>query len=140
MVSVKHVPIFLLFACAAASAAPADEARSHLGAIAGNDVESLMSAYADNATMQWIGGPLDGTYAGQAQLRELWTKFAKAQGPLELAVAKVEESANPKGATVSANARYRGNSQTKVRHVIVYRDGKIVSEIWQIDPSLQFPQ
>jgi hypothetical protein len=124
----------------AASASPADEARRHLSAIAGNDIETLMSGYAEGATMQWVGGPLDGVYTGVAQLRDLWTRFAKAQGALELAVAEVHENANPKGATVTASARYRGASQTKVRHVIVYRDGKIVSEIWQIDPAMQFQQ
>jgi|SRR6185369_6630380 ketosteroid isomerase-like protein len=128
--------------CLAASAfaTPTEDAQRHLGAIAGNDIDALMSTYADGATMQWIGGPLDGTYAGREQLMDLWTRFAKAQGKLDLAVFKIEEYGNPKGATVSANARYRGNAQTKVRHVIVYRDGKIVSEVWQIDPSMQFQQ
>lgn len=140
MVPAKCLAAITLVLATAVSAAPADDAQRHLGAIAGNDIEALMSGYAEAATMQWVGGALDGTYNGHEQLRALWTRFAKAQGTLELAVAKIEENANPKGATVSANARYRGNSQTKVRHVIVYRDGKIVSEIWQIDPSMQFQQ
>lgn len=131
---------FALAAAAMASvAAPADDARLHLEAIAAGDVEALMPGYAEGATIYWNGGPLDGVYSGPQQLRELWTKFAKAQGHLELAVAQLQENANPKGVTVSANARFRGASQTKVRHVLVWRDGKIVSEIWQIDPSMAFP-
>jgi hypothetical protein len=140
MVQGKWLAAAALVFAATASATPTDDARRHLGAIAGNDIETLMSGYAEGATIQWVGGPLDGIYTGAGQLRELWTRFAKAQGTLELAVADVQENANPKGSTVSANARYRGASQTKVRHVIVYRDGKIVSEIWQIDPAMQFQQ
>lgn len=122
----------------AAHASAADDTERHIRAIAAHDMDTLISDYAEGATMVWIGGPLDGTYRGEAQLRELWAKFAKAQGPLEVAVAQVQENANPKGATVSANARYRGAAQTKVRQVVVFRDGKIVSEVWQIDPAMPF--
>jgi ketosteroid isomerase-like protein len=126
-------------ACSA-SAGAADDAERHIRAIAAHDHDALMAAYADGATMLWVGGPLDGTYTGQAQLRELWARFAKAQGPLEVAIAQVQENGNPKGATVVANARYRGASQTKVRQVVVFRDGRIVSEVWQIDPAMPFQQ
>jgi len=128
----------LAMAAGAACAGAADDAERHMRAIAANDLDTLMSGYADGATMVWVGGPLDGIYRGEAQLRELWTKFAKVQGPLEVAIAQVQENGNPKGATVSANARYRGQNQTKVRQVVVFREGKIVSEVWQIDPAMQF--
>lgn len=75
---------------------------------------------------------------GNVQLRDLWTRLAKAQGVLELAIAQVEENTNPIGATVTSNARFRGNAQTKVRHVLVYRGAKIVAEVWQIDPAMAF--
>ena len=140
MIPVKCLAVVALVWAQAVSAAPGDDAQRHLSAIAGNDVEALMSGYAEGATMQWVGGPLDGVYTGHEQLKALWTRFAKAQGKLELALGSVEENANPKGATVNAQARYRGASQTKVRHVIVYRDGKIVAEVWQIDPAMAFPQ
>jgi len=123
---------------ASAHAGAADDTERHIRAIATHDIYALMSGYAEGATMVWVGGPLDGTYRGDAQLRELWAKFAKAQGPLEVAIAQVQENTNPKGATVSANARYRGAAQTKVRQVVVFRDGKIVSEVWQIDPAMPF--
>jgi hypothetical protein len=128
----------LVGATASACAAAADDARRHLEAIAANNVESLMPDYSEGATMYWIGGPLDGTYTGPKGLRELWTKFAQAQGPLELAVAEIQENTNPKGATVTVNARFRGKSQTKIRYVLVYREGKIVAETWQIDPNMPF--
>ena len=52
-------------------------------------------------------------------------KFGKAAGPL-----------NPKGSTVSANVQFDGKQPIKVRYVLTYRDGKVVSETWQIDPKL----
>jgi hypothetical protein len=51
-------------------------------------------------------------------------------------VSGVQESANPKGATVTANVIFSGKSDIKVRYVLTYRDGKIVTETWQIDPNL----
>jgi ketosteroid isomerase-like protein len=125
-------------AACTAFAGASDDAERHIRAIAAHDIDTLMAGYADGATMLWVGGPLDGTYNGPAQLRELWAKFAKAQGPLEVAIAQVQENGNPKGATVVANARYRGANQTKVRQVVVFRDGKILSEVWQIDPAMPF--
>lgn len=51
---------------------------------------------------------------------------------------KLEESANPKGATVSANVQFEGKAPIKVRYVLTLREGKIVNEVWQIDPKLVF--
>jgi hypothetical protein len=120
-----------------ALAGPAsDQARQHFEAIAKGDVEQLMSAYDQGASLQWVGGPLDGVYAGDAKLREVWTKFAKAQGKLDLAVNNLHESANPKGATVTANVEFMGKNNIKVRYLLTYRQGQIVSEVWQIDPNL----
>jgi hypothetical protein len=95
-----------------------------------------MGSYNKDAALQWVGGPLDGVYNGDTRLRELWSKFTKAQGKLEHKVSDVEESANPKGATVTANVEFQGKAAIKVRYVLTYRDGKIVNEIWQIDPNL----
>jgi ketosteroid isomerase-like protein len=121
----------------AAQAGPAtDQARLHFQAIASGDVDQLLRGYDSNASLQWVGGPLDGVYAGGERLREVWSKFAKAQGKLDLAVNNVVEGANPKGATVTANVEFQGKSAIKVRYVLTYRDGKIVNEVWQIDPNL----
>jgi hypothetical protein len=117
-------------------AGPADDAGAHFKAIAAGNVEQVMQGYADTASLQWVGGPLDGVYAGTDKLREIWGKFAKANAPLEVNVSKVEESANPKGATVTANVEFKGKASIKVRYVLVYREGKLVNEVWQIDPKL----
>ncbi len=66
----------------------------------------------------------------------MWEKFTKSAGPVKVSVNKLEESSNPKGATVSANVLFEGKAPIKVRYVLTFREGKIVSETWQIDPKL----
>ena len=114
----------------------ADNASTHFAAIASGDLSVLMRGYNDAAQLQWVGGPLDGSYSGVAAIRGVWEKFEKAQGPLQATVESVAESANPKGSTVTANLLFVGKTPIKVRYVLVYRDGLVVSETWQIDPKL----
>ena len=92
-------------------------------------------AYASDATLHWIGGPLDGSYEGDA-IAGVWTKFAKAQTGLKATVKDISESMNPKGATVVANVVFANAKKIPVRYVMLFRDGKLTDEIWQIDPSL----
>lgn len=113
-----------------------DNAREHFNLIGNGDVGSLMSGYTSGAVLNWVGGPLDGSYASPDAIRSLWEKFSKAQGTLKVSVDKLEESANPKGSTITANVKFEGKVPISVRYVLVYRDGKIVSETWQVDPNL----
>nr|WP_315217677.1 nuclear transport factor 2 family protein [uncultured Duganella sp.] len=113
-----------------------NDANTHFQAIASGDLSVLMRGYNDTAQLQWLGGPLDGSYNGAANIRGVWEKFGKAQGPLKATIEALEESANPKGATVTANVLFVGKAPIKVRYVLVYRDNLIVSETWQIDPKL----
>jgi hypothetical protein len=128
--------LFVLSFSGAAFAGTADDAQSHFKAIAKGQVEDIMKGYADNAHFEWVGGPLNGTYVGADKIKEVWSKFAKANAPLELSVTKIEESANPAGSTVTANVEFKGKNTIKVRYVLNYRDGKLASEVWQIDPKL----
>lgn len=132
------VAIFALAGSAGgAFAGPAaDDARIHFDAIAAGDVALVTRQYADGAMLEWVGGPLDGCYAGVAKIGEVWQQFTKANPGLKVAVASVDESANPKGATVTANIRFDGKQPIHVRYVLTYRDGKLVHETWQIDPKL----
>lgn len=109
-----------------------DAALSHIHAIASADVDAVMAGYGEAAAFQWIGGPLDGAYAGQEAIRGVWAKFTKVQGEIEVDIADVQTAANPKGSTVSANVVFHGKTPIPVRYVMVYRDGALVSEIWQI--------
>ena len=126
----------LIVAAGAVQAAPADDARTHFQAIGAGDLAIVMRGYADNAQFNWIGGPLDGTYTSADSIRGVWQKFTGSQGALKVSIDKLEESANPKGSTVSANVLFEGKAPIKVRYVLTFRDGKIVSETWQIDPKL----
>ncbi len=119
-----------------AFAAAGGEAQGHFKAIAAGQVDQIMQGYSDNAHFEWVGGPLNGTYVGTEKIKEVWTKFAKGNAPLEVSVRKLEESANPAGETVTANVEFKGKNVIKVRYVLTYRDGKLVNEIWQIDPKL----
>ena len=126
----------LSLASAASFAAPVDDARSHFQAVGAGDVAVVMRGYADNAQFNWVGGPLDGTYASADAIRGVWEKFTKSAGPLKVSIDKLEESANAKGSTVSANVQFEGKAPIKVRYVLTFREGKIVSETWQVDPKL----
>lgn len=135
----RHVLCLLTFSAAAAPALAgpaADAAQSHFQAIGEGKLDAIMSQYADQATLYWLGGPLNGDYAGKDAIQAVWSKFVKAQGPLHVKVSELSESANPAGATVTANVGFQGNNTLKIRYVLTYRDGKLVAETWQIDPAL----
>ncbi len=138
--------LLALGACATAGAGPqtadvsgADAVQPRILAIAAGDMAALSAPYADDATMQWVGGPLDGTYTGREKLSELWTKFTRAQGPLAAQIGQVETSANPRGRTLVTNVAFTGKHGTvKVRYATVYRGDRLTAEVWQIDPALRF--
>ena len=114
----------------------ADIAQRRVAAIAAGDVSVLTAGYAEGATLEWVGGPLDGSYRGPAAIGSVWTQFAQAQGPLQARVGEIAESANPRGQTVAVNVVFSGRATVKVRYVLVLREGRVVNEVWQIDPAL----
>lgn len=125
----------VLTASQALAGPAADMAQARIAAIASGDVARITQSYDQAGVLHWVGGPLDGVYSG-ARLTEVWTRFVRANGPLRATVANVSESVNPRGATVTANVQFAGQSTIKVRYVLVYRDGRLINEIWQIDPNL----
>jgi hypothetical protein len=106
-----------------------------------HDIDVLMSGYAEGATMLWVGGPLDGTYSGQAQLRELWGKFAKAQGPLEVAIAQVQENGNPQGRDRGRQCALTADrARPRCARSSCSATARSSPEVWQIDPAMPFQQ
>ena len=85
----------LTLAAGSVFAAPSDDARTHFQAIASGDTQIVMRAYADQAQLNWVGGPLDGTYATTDAIRGTWEKFGKAVGPLKLTVGQIEAATAP---------------------------------------------
>lgn len=124
-----------------AFAGPLDiaKAKEHLAAVSAGDLEALMKDYADDAYMDWVGGPLEGRYTGKAAIRAVWQKFIAAnEGKPRAAIfGEVESYANPKGVSIETKAVYTGKTQTKVWHVLVFRDGTLTTELWQNTPALQ---
>lgn len=124
-----------------ALAGPIDEAkaRAHLDAIAAGDLEGLMRDYAEDAYLDWVGGPLEGRYRGKAQIRALWEKWIGANKgqPRPVQRGALTAFANKTGASIEAKAAYEGAVPVKVWHVLTYRDGELDTEIWQIAPALQ---
>ena len=127
---------FSLAGMAAAVAGPAsDLATQHIAAIAKVETAKIIAPYDAASTLHWVGGPLNGTYTG-AKIAETWGKFGKAVGPLKTTVTDMKESGNPAGSTVTANVVFSGKSDIKVRYTMLFQGGKLVDEIWQIDPKL----
>jgi len=136
---VKKSITFLLVTLASGLAfadSASDSAQAHIKSIAAGDVNSVLSHYQDSATLQWLGGPLDGTYSGKDNLSTVWGKFSKAQGPMKVMIKSLVEHTNPKGSTVTADVFFAGNKTVPVHYVLSYREGKLVNEIWQVSPSL----
>ena len=119
-----------------AVASPAtDMTTQRIAAISTGDVASLTAAYGSPAVLQWVGGPLDGVYSDTAAINATWMKFAKAQGKLKTDIVTMTEAANPQGSTVATDMVLTGAKPLKVHYVTVWRGGKLVDEIWQINPG-----
>lgn len=129
------VAVLVLAATPAFAAMKAPDASMHFKAIAAGNVTNIMSQYAPNATLYWIGGPLDGAYTGMKAIKGVWTKLAKDK--MTEKTTDIVVGMNPQGMTVTANVVFTGKKTVPVRYVLTYRKGKIVSEIWQIAPNLK---
>lgn len=135
------LPLSLCLLSAAALAGPLDErkAEAHLQAIAASDVGALMTDYADDAYLDWVGGPLEGRYQGKAAIQAMWQKFVAANEgqPRPARRGKLSVYGNPKGVSLAVEVEYGGKTPIKAWHVLVYRDGVLTSEIWQIAPAIK---
>lgn len=135
----SHLVVLLAGTIGSATAAVAgpalDAAHAHFAAIGAGERATILRDYAENARLTWVGGPLDGSYDGPAAIGAVWDKFGAA-GPARVTVMNITESANPKGATVTAAVQFDRKAAIPVRYVLTYRDGKLVNETWQVDPKL----
>ena len=136
---VTYSLLFGFIQTALAGALDEAKAKAHLQAVADGNLEAVMRDYTDDAYMDWVGGPLDGRYRGKAAIGEVWKKFIANNGgkPRPAKFGKPEAYANPKGTTIETPAEYGGEHPVKAWHVLTYRDGSLVTEIWQIAPAIQ---
>lgn len=141
LASLLALAILPLSLCGPVHAGPIDEAKAkaHLDAVAAGDLEGLMRDYADDAYLDWVGGPLEGRYRGKAQIRAVWEKWIGANKgqPRPVERSALTAFSNKTGASIEARAAYEGALPVKVWHVLTYRDGELDTEIWQIAPALQ---
>ncbi len=119
-------PLALAALSGAALAGPATHmAQAHFAAIAKGDVAAITAMTAPNATLRWVGGPLDGVYESAEAQKSVWTKFATAQDEQKATVSDLNEAANPKGATVTANVVFAGkNRQGPLRAALHRRQAR----------------
>jgi len=118
------------------------QTEAHRTAIAAGDLDAIMHDYAEDAYMDWVGGGLDGRYRGKIAIHALWQKFIAANGgkPRTAKFGKLESHGNPKGTSVHWEAEYSGTTPAKAWQAVVYREGLLASEIWQVAPALQVKQ
>ena len=122
-----------LAAMPAFAAMKAPDAQMHFKSIAGANLAGIMKQYAPDATLHWVGGPLNGTYEGPKAIKAAWGKFIHLMGKTTEKAMDIKVAGDAKGMTVTADVHFIGKPSVKVRYVLVYRDRKIVDEVWQID-------
>jgi ketosteroid isomerase-like protein len=127
--------LVLLGTLPAQAGADAVRAEAYFNAISGGNADTITSFYADDAEFHWIGGPLAGKYKGKDKIKGVWKKFSQAAGKLDHKVLQLSESANGKTSTVTARVMFKADSEVPVKFIMVYKDGKIASEVWQVDRS-----
>lgn len=110
-------------------------AEAYFAAITGGDPETIASYYADDAEFRWVGGPLAGLYKGKDKIKGVWAKFAAAAGNFSHEVLELNEIGSGTSTVVTAKVRFKGDGEVPVKFAITYRDGKIVSETWQVDKA-----
>lgn len=137
MQKIIFVAMFSLgFISNAIAGSAANAAQTHFKAIADGDLQIVMCGYGAKPQLNWVGGPLDGTYTGSDDIPSVWEKFTKSYGRLKFSYYGIEESANPKDSTVTANVQFEGNQPIKVRCVLTYREEDAVSQTWQNDLNM----
>jgi ketosteroid isomerase-like protein len=127
--------LMLLGIAPAYAGADAIRAEAYFNAISGGNVDTITSFYAEDAEFHWVGGPLAGVYKGKDKIKGVWDRFTKAAGDLDHEVLQIAESANGKTSTVTARVKFKGEGEVPVKFIMVYKDGKIASEVWQVDKA-----
>lgn len=125
--------LILLGTQAGAAGTDRVRAEAYFNAISGGNAETIASFYADNAEFHWVGGPLAGVYTGKPQIKGVWERFSKAAGDINYKVVELSESQKGTRSTVTARVNFIGPKEVPVRFIMIYENGKIVNEIWEVD-------
>jgi hypothetical protein len=120
--------------CAGPAMPPRGLAQYHWEAIARSDIGMTTIHYTPNSTLEWVGGPLQGKYAGPTAIAEVWTKFFNAQRPTEVEVSNVQERQEGGRQAVAARVLFKGRRAVPVDYLLVFDGGRIVAETWKVVP------
>jgi hypothetical protein len=131
--SMLAASLLLVGANTASAGTDAVRAEAFFNAISGGNAETVTSFYADKAEFHWVGGPLAGIYKGKGQIKAVWERFGQAAGKLDYKTLAVSESQNGPISTVTARVKFIGPKEVPVKFVLMFKDGKIVNQIWQVD-------
>ncbi len=131
--------VLLLGAQSALAGTDAVRAEAYFNAISGGNAETVTSFYADKAEFHWVGGPLAGVYKGKDQINGVWQRFSKAAGDIDYKALDLSESRNGRVSTVTARVNLIGPKEVPVKFILMFEDGKIVNEIWQVDKPAAIP-
>ncbi len=107
-------------------------AQDHWAAIAKNDLGVTNMDYVGDAVLEWVNGPLRGTYEGQPAIAGAWVRFFSAQGPLMVDICDLQIMEEDGKQIVRARAVFTGKGKVPVDHTLVYDGGRLVSETWKI--------
>jgi hypothetical protein len=112
-------------------------ARAHIAAEANGDLAALHAQYRKDASLWWVGGPLDGLFEGSDEIDATWKKFA-ALGVKNASVEGIQITGNAQGTTVVVDVLFlKDQMPFRVREVLLYRDTLLWDEIWQnVPPDL----
>lgn len=113
----------------------APDAQMHYREVAMGNVKEIMAQYSPKATLKWEGGRLNGTYHGKEEIEKVWKKFSATMGQSTVASHDVKVKGNMKHMTVMADVSFHGHMTVPVKSTLVYRDKKIVEEIWKVEPQ-----
>ncbi len=112
----------------------APDAERHFKDIASGRIGAMLSQYSPHATLNWVGGKLNGTYRGHEAIKDVWQRYEHDMGKATVRVSDVKVRGDKQGMTVTADVLFTGKMKLPVRYVLVYRGHKIVDEVWQLAP------
>ena len=114
----------------------APDAQMHYKAIANANLADIMAEYAPGATLDWVGGPLNGTYTGDAAIKGVWTKFILNETTTTEMASNIQVDGVGKLMTVTADVTFKGMKTVPVRYILVFDGKKITNEIWQVSGKM----
>jgi len=123
------------------------QAYSHWSAITARDSNTVMSEYAPDAKLYWLGGPLNGNFTDKNGIQDEWAKFFKANPDVYMNVTdfKVQILGGNRGVVTARLAFFNLHSDgttttVRVNYALVYtlKDGNwsLVEEWWSIAPRV----